>query len=239
MVVNRYIGVNGGYLGDFSYRTHFDFYREFCDLDFDPNEYEGTTRERFIEILSGAEPREQAQILRGVLEKYPPGSEEIRTDEAASRITAIVQRLEGTAAVSNLTPAVSSEVVLRAIADSESLIATNGPRSAVDRTHTTVHGYLKALCDSSSIPYPDDAGVTKLLKLLRENHPALQDIGVRSDDIVKILRSFGAVLDALGPIRNRASMAHPNETLVDEAEAMLCINAARTVIQYLDAKTSG
>ena len=26
-VVNQWIGVNGGYLGDFSYRTHVDFYR--------------------------------------------------------------------------------------------------------------------------------------------------------------------------------------------------------------------
>ena len=25
-IVNRYIGVSGGYLGDFSYRTHVDFY---------------------------------------------------------------------------------------------------------------------------------------------------------------------------------------------------------------------
>ena len=35
-VVNRYIGVDGGYLGDFSYRTHADFYPEYCDLDTDP-----------------------------------------------------------------------------------------------------------------------------------------------------------------------------------------------------------
>ena len=46
-IVNRYIGVAGGYLGDFSYRTHAEFYPEYCDLDIDPNNYAGTTRERF------------------------------------------------------------------------------------------------------------------------------------------------------------------------------------------------
>jgi hypothetical protein len=52
-LVNRYIGVSGGYLGDFSYRTHGEFYAEFCDLDLDPFEYlaDGTTRERFIVVL--------------------------------------------------------------------------------------------------------------------------------------------------------------------------------------------
>ena len=51
-VVNRYIGVAGGYIGDFSYRTHAEFYPEYCDLAIDPNNYAGTTRERFIEIRS-------------------------------------------------------------------------------------------------------------------------------------------------------------------------------------------
>jgi hypothetical protein len=37
-IVNRYIGVSGGYLGDFSYRTHADFYPEYCDLGINPYE---------------------------------------------------------------------------------------------------------------------------------------------------------------------------------------------------------
>jgi hypothetical protein len=47
-IVNRYIGVSAGYLGDFSYQTHAAFYPEYCELDIDPYQYEGTTRERFI-----------------------------------------------------------------------------------------------------------------------------------------------------------------------------------------------
>lgn len=50
-LVYRYIGVSGGYLGDFSYRSHNEFYIE-LDLDVDPYKYNGTTRERFIKILS-------------------------------------------------------------------------------------------------------------------------------------------------------------------------------------------
>ena len=43
-------------------------------------------------------------------------------------------------------------------------------------------------------------------------------------------------MDALNPARNRGSVAHPNEELLDPDEAMLFINSARTVLQYLDAK---
>lgn len=73
-VVNRYIGVTGGYLGDFSYRTHAEFYGEYCDLGIDPFAYEGTTRERFIQVLEHADARTQAAILSGIIEKYPVGS---------------------------------------------------------------------------------------------------------------------------------------------------------------------
>ena len=66
-IVNQYIGVNSGYLGDFNYRTHYEFYREYCDLEFDPYKMEGTTREKFIKILETSDPKTQARILRGNL----------------------------------------------------------------------------------------------------------------------------------------------------------------------------
>jgi hypothetical protein len=50
------------------------------------------------------------------------------------------------------------------------------------------------------------------------------------------LRALTSILDALNPARNRGSLAHPNEALLDEAEAVLFINAARTTLQYLDSK---
>jgi hypothetical protein len=96
MVVNRYIGVSGGYLGDFNCRTHADFYPEFCSLEIDPNQYGGTTRERFIAILKGSPPEIQAKILRGVIDRFPvsataPSS---RTQSLQKEIHEIIRRLE-------------------------------------------------------------------------------------------------------------------------------------------------
>ncbi len=235
-VVNRYIGVTGGYLGDFSYRTHSDFYLEYCDLDIDPFVYDGTTRERFIKVLEHANARTQARILQGVLEKYPVESYELRTLESFAHMQELISKCLGAADVDPPELRISSEVVRRAIADAETLMQTSGPTSAVDRVHTALHGYLMAACTDASIEFPNDASILALFKLLKTKHPALQNLGPHQDAVVQVLRSLGAVMDALNPARNRGSVAHPNEELLDNQEAVLFINAARTVLQYLDGR---
>ena len=57
-----------------------------------------------------------------------------------------------------------------------------------------------------------------------------------ADEAVRILRSFGVILEVLNQLRNRGSIAHPNSQLLDEPEAMLAINAARTILHYLDSR---
>ena len=241
-VVNHYIGLTGrprGYLGDFSYRTHAEFYPDYCGLDINPYEYEGTTRERFIAILSSVEPWKQAKILRGVLARFPVETgPPTRTQALHDQLVDVTRRLEAVAPVPTPTPRITSAVVERAITDAEALIRSNGATSGVDRIHTALHGYLLAVCDDAGIHHPPDANTTALFKLLREQHPALQDLGPRAQDILQVLRSCSAIMDALNPVRNRATVAHPNAELLEKEEAMLVINVAQTLLHYLDAKLS-
>jgi hypothetical protein len=235
-IVNRYIGVSGGYLGDFSYRTHADFYAEYCNLDIDPYAFEGTTRERFITILSTRPRNEQAAIVRGVLERYPVGGSELRTQVAHDELMAIAERLERGDMVAGQAPAATSDVVRRALDDAEALLRETGATSAVDRVHTALHGHLRYICDEAGIAYDQDATTVALLKKVRREHPQLQDLGPRANEIAKILNAFGSVLDVLNPLRNNASVAHPNAQLLGEDEAELVINAGRTLLAYIDAK---
>jgi hypothetical protein len=140
-----------------------------------------------------------------------------------------------TLSVASPTPRITSQVVEAAIKDAEQLIKSRGAVNGLDRVHTTLHGYLLAACDDAGLHYGADPGVTDLFKLLKQ-HPALLATGPRAGDIEKILKAFSSVLDAMNPLRNRTSMAHPNPTLLAEPEAMLTINAARTILHYLDAK---
>lgn len=78
-VTRKWIGVSGGYLGDFSYRTHDEFYPDYCGIeDIEPYKLEGTTRVRFEQILLSQAPARQALILRGVVKKYPNPADEVR-----------------------------------------------------------------------------------------------------------------------------------------------------------------
>jgi Abortive infection C-terminus len=239
-VVNRYIGVSSGYLGDFSYRTHAEFYTEYCDLDIDPSTYEGATRERFIEILSTRSPLDQAKILRGVIDRFGDDADNNpNRSQLRPEMEVWIARLEGAPAVDLDTPKQTRHVVVRALADADELIRTNGATSAVDRIHTALHGHVLALCESTGIEVDHETTTNRALKLLRQNHPALAASGPRAGDITRILGAMATVLDSLNPIRNNASVAHPNAQLLDEPEAHLAINAARTVFAFLDAKLSG
>lgn len=235
-VVNTYIGVAEGYLGDFTYRSHREFYPGFCDLDINPDDLEGTTRERFLKVLSSADGRTQAAILRGVAKKYPIGSAVSRTPIAAEQLGALVLRCDKTAAVDGAGLRLTSELLERAMADAKLLLGSSGPTSAVDRLHTALHAYLKAACDTESIPVPADAPMTLLFRTLRQQHSRLRNGDPHQDAVGKALQGLASVIDAMNPARNRGSLAHPNKDLLDDADATLFINLARTTLQYLDAK---
>jgi len=133
-------------------------------------------------------------------------------------------------------PKITSEAVERALEDAEQLIKTRGPSSAIDRVHTAFHGYLRVVLERKEIKFAEGDSITALFRLLRENDPALQDLGHRSEDALKMIRAMSTVIDSLNILRNRASGAHPNDEILAEPEAMLAINAARTLLHYLDEK---
>ncbi|MCD1143902.1 abortive infection family protein [Kocuria sp. LUK] len=241
-MAHQFIGVSGGYLGDFSYRTHAEFYPEFCDLpqiDPDSPEYSGTTRERFIQILSSRSQREQAAILRGLLDRFAEDADE-NEDRARMRLTMTewIWKLESTSPVRVDLPSETRAVVIRALNDADALLSQFGATSVVDRVHTALHGHLHAMCEAAGLSVAKDATLAALLKSLRTSHPALVPSGPRAADITRMLQAMGTVLDALNPLRNHASVAHPNRELLGEHEAMLAVNAARTIFVYLESKIS-
>jgi hypothetical protein len=105
-----------------------------------------------------------------------------------------------------------------------------GPTSAVDRIHTALHAHLVYLCEANGQTPNASADLDALFSLLRNGHPKVSE---RSDTI---FRSLSKVIHALSPIRNENSLAHPGEALLEEPEAMLVLNAGRTLLRYLDSR---
>jgi hypothetical protein len=158
------------------------------------------------------------------LKENEPGSfEELRSEAYGIEVAEVI-------------PTGSTDAGLAALADAQALLRSRGPTSAVDRVHTGLHAFLRGACDQADIPYPDDPSPNQLLKLLLERHPRLADLGPRTEDIKRMLRSAASIVDAMGTLRNRASLAHPNEELLDHEAALLVINLARSLLRFLDAK---
>lgn len=132
-------------------------------------------------------------------------------------------------------PSHTSAYVERALADADRLLQAGSAVSAVDRTHTALVGYLRLACKGIGVPTEESDGLAALLKKLGKNHPGLEG-HAHMDHIGKVLRSAGAILDALDPIRNRGSMAHANHELLEEPEARLIINVSRSLFHYIDSR---
>jgi hypothetical protein len=75
-------------------------------------------------------------------------------------------------------------------------------------------------------PYPS---TTQLFKLVRTQHSSLASSLSSASESTRIANSLATIVDALSPIRNSASLAHPNPSLLAEPEAMLVINTVRTL----------
>lgn len=186
-------------------------------------------------ILSESSAPVQAKILEGILYRYPVGSSDLRTPGIHNEILGWMSRLKGTPVP--LPPLkVTSPIVERALSDAEKLLRSSGATSALDRIHTAFHGYLEALCNDKGISYGTNCRLTELFKLLRQNHPAFVITGPRADEINRIIRTMANILDSLNTLRNQASIAHPNEELLHEPEAMLVINGTKTMLHYINDK---
>ena len=238
-IVNRYIGVDGGYLGmpdsnRFTYKSHTEFYPEYCNLNKQPDDLSGTTRARFIQIFEGSNSIEQSKIIKGVIDRFPLGEGPRTRNEALRRdLLEEASRLEKKGIVDD--PNLNQQHILDLINDADVLIKNRNASSAVDRFHTALHGYLRDLCDQASIVYSNSDDLVKLIKKLQKDHPKLQ-VTIKSSEIQNILKNFVSMADSLNPVRNQGSRAHPNKTILEETEAVLVINAIKVIINYIEEK---
>jgi len=236
-VVSVYIGVSAGYLGDFSYASLREFYPLHCDLDINPDSIPGTTRTRFIHFLETAGPHDQAKILDGVLSRCPPGKMN-RTEQMAEEIRGMISRLRSRsgAAHTKVVTSITSATLDHCWRDLDALLSSTGATSAVDRIHTALHAYLHAACDEAVIVISGNPTVQDLMKAIIKGHPRFKVDGPRPDDIEGVVRALSTMLHHLNPLRNLASLAHPNDALLPEAEAALIVGLVKVLIAYLDAK---
>lgn len=252
-LVNDYIGVSGGYLGDFSYPTHAEFYPYYCNLDIDPGEIEGTTRERFISILENASPVEQAKIIRGTFLKYPvesfPENEQEYKQSLYERFQSIIERLESS------TASPSDAIVSATIERYDSKYVgevwyralnrrSEDPEAAITAARTLLESTCKHILDDLNVEYENTHDLPKLYRMTAEQLDLAPS--QHTEQVFKqILGGCHSVVGGLAAVRNRLSDAHgkgrrPVKPAPRHAE--LAVNLAGSMATFLiqtwEAKTA-
>ena len=133
-------------------------------------------------------------------------------------------------------PRVGSALVERSLNEAALLIRNGGTPGCVDRVHTALHAYFRTVAKECGVPDAGEASLAVCFRKIVETHPHLKPVGPRAQDIERVLKASSAILDALNPVRNMATLAHPNEELLDEAEATLIVNLSRSLLTYVDTK---
>ena len=126
-----------------------------------------------------------------------------------------------------------SGAVQKAIEDAHVFIREGKYDSAVDRVHTAFHGYLRYLLQehgSNNLGEESLPGLFAKLHSYYEGHILPTSIGGR---IKMILRSAGAMINAINELRNNNTVAHPNGQLIQEREAKLVIRLVSAVLEYI------
>jgi hypothetical protein len=91
------------------------------------------------------------------------------------------------------------------------------------------------ICRGANISHNTGADITALFNLIRQQHPKFQ-AQPPGTELQKMLRGLAQIVDAMNPVRNHSSLAHPNDDLLEEPEAMLAANAVRSLLHYLNMK---
>lgn len=232
----RLFKMGGGYVLDFSNRT----FSEFVADSVGRNIYDGRyaygsgSKANLLRGFWKEEANRTVGTLLNDLIEYAVAEGQVATDDrdlepctrTATRLMqdGPVKELDALTAISDDR---DFEVVAKAVREA---IEHNESETGLDRLHTFVIKYVRALCAARGIDVPRDK---PLHSLFGEYVKRLRGAGlVESEMSLRILKSSISVLEAFNDVRNNRSLAHDNPVLGYE-EALLIFNHIAASIRFL------
>lgn len=131
----------------------------------------------------------------------------------------------------------SNETVYSALDDAERTVNEGKPQNAVDRVHTAVQGHLRHICKEQDISHVEKDTIAGLSSKLRQHYKDSKDVS-NNDPIIQVLNGITSIFEGMNTLRNRASLSHSENKLLDKHEALLVINISRSLMAYLDIEFS-
>jgi hypothetical protein len=128
----------------------------------------------------------------------------------------------------------NTDVIKCAISDAETFMNNGQYDSAFDRIHTAFHGFLRSKLDDFCVDYVQSESLSQLYSKL---HGILEDNITPTEvaELVKtIIRSGSGVISSINDIRNRHSLAHPNDVIINRREAEFTLQMIKVITDYIN-----
>lgn len=239
--LEKYFQMGSGYVCDFSNRTFQEFVLENTGIDIYGDTYTGSKANRLRSFWTKESTHLVAKLLSEMLEYWKtqratPLSGYYPFEPALyEECKKIVARLQSASPIDNveaLTPNANEKDFALLSQSIRASIDKNQPEQALDRLHTFVVKYIRALCTEHAILFDKDTPLHSLfggyVKFLQSN-----DL-IESEMSIRILKSSISVLDAFNDVRNNQSFAHDNPML-NYNESVLIFNDISNIIRFVSS----
>ncbi len=237
-IIDSGLGMDGGYVLNFSDRTFAEFFEDEFKIDIDDNRYRtrGTSKaKRLRSFLEQEDEYTVAKVLRRLWqhrEGLPEFSGAASHQTIKDQFHALISRIEGggaiprTDAIERFTHDETLEELVSAI---ERDIGANRPAAALDRLHTYCAKKFGHLLDCYGVVWSKDeplhSRVGKYVKVLEQQHQL-------TDMSKQIIKNAIGMFDKFNFVRNNRSLAHDNE-LSQDAEARFIFDSVTALLRFV------
>jgi len=247
--LERVLGMGSGYVLDFSNNTFAEFVQDAVGLNPYCGKYDrnGTSKANLLRTIWKDEPDHTVgKLLEHLMTHEHRLVVSGRTDYVRERVSdtdraecwAVITRLRKAAEIDSLpsmTLGNSLESFRLVKQEVETAISENKPEIGIDRLHTFITQYLRLLIQKRSgadVPNSDKP----LHSLLGEYIKLAQSAGlIKTEITIRILKASISILEALNPIRNDLSLAHPNPSIIPKDEAQLAFTSIIGLVRFLNS----
>ncbi len=243
--LEKYFEMREGYVCDFSNRTFAEFILESTGIDIYNDKYasEGNSKASRLRVFWKKESTHLVKNLllelleywkgqkRTTLSGYQPFDPILYQD--CKEIIESLQDSDISGEDLDIFDSHSKKIYFAVFAKSiKESIEKNQPEQALDRLHTFVVRYMRALCSRHAIQYDKEMPLHSLfgsyIKFLKN-----QGL-IESEMSEKILKSSIAILDSFNSVRNNQSLAHDN-TILNHDESLLIFSYISSTLRFLEA----
>lgn len=234
--LEKLLGMEGGYVLNFSDRTFGDFFDEYrVEIDNEQYKTGGTSKaNRMRTFWTVANNHVLGRVIEGLIDY---ANEEQCFGDSNPLLIAncqnIARRLLSDQPVAELDAltAISDDYDFEIVANHvREAIEKNQPEAALDRLHTFVNKFVRITSERYNIDITVDKPLNSIFgeyvkKLREEGH-------LESAMTDRILRTSISVLEAFNDVRNNRSLAHDNPILNYE-ESLLIFNHVAASIRFI------